>query len=396
MIRPRRTCARGGRIQSNSVRPGSGLRLSRRAGSAAIDSTPRRWCRPSRGRGPPSRSPRKRSRSIPTTFARGRSGTAATQISRRNAPLRTIYESLEWHEVRITAHAAAQYIPLKYGEAGSRGPRATLIAGTHGDEGPWSAVAIKMLCRHASARLTGRLRIIFTANALAAEVERRNSWIDSPNPLDLDGVFPGDTNGSHTNRLAAALAPLITDSDVVIDLHGGGTWCVNTFVKQFEGSEQLAADIGAPFITKAPNKPGGLTTYARSLGIKVVNIEVGAGAAKRCTSPSALQRGSSAHSIASASLPSMRLLRRPSRQFTSAQRRPCTRVGGVFVPTMRDDEVGTIVPIGTEMGKILDLHTLAELQVFTAPYEQTAMLLLRPQICTVEGSALVYVIGKPA
>jgi hypothetical protein len=48
------------------------------------------------------------------------------------------------------------------------------------------------------------------------------------------------------------------------------------------------------------------------------------------------------------------------------------------------------------MGKVLDLHTLAELQVFTAPYEQSAMLLLRPQICTVEGSALAYVIGKPA
>ena len=72
-------------------------------------------------------------------------------------------------------------------------------------------------------------------------------------------------------------------------------------------------------------------------------------------------------------------------------------MGGIFVPTLHDDEVGTIVPIGTEMGKVLDLHTLAELQVFTAPYEQTAtMLLLRPQICTVEGSALAYVIGKPA
>ncbi|HEX9531460.1 MAG TPA: hypothetical protein VGA58_01610, partial [bacterium] len=71
-------------------------------------------------------------------------------------------------------------------------------------------------------------------------------------------------------------------------------------------------------------------------------------------------------------------------------------VGGIFVPTLRDDVVGTIVRIRTEMGKILDLHTLAELQVFTAPYEQTAMLLLRPQICTVEGSALAYVIGKPA
>jgi hypothetical protein len=47
------------------------------------------------------------------------------------------------------------------------------------------------------------------------------------------------------------------------------------------------------------------------------------------------------------------------------------------------------------LGKILDLHTLAELQVFSAPFEQTAMMLMRPQICTIEGSALVYVVAKP-
>jgi hypothetical protein len=72
------------------------------------------------------------------------------------------------------------------------------------------------------------------------------------------------------------------------------------------------------------------------------------------------------------------------------------KVGGIFVPTLREDAVGTIVPMGTEMGKVLDLHTLAELQVFTAPYPQTAMMLLRPQICTLEGSALVYVVAQPA
>ena len=189
--------------------------------------------------------------------------------------MKTIYESLQWHEIPVSAHAAAQHIPLKYGEAGTGGTRATLIAGTHGDEGPWSALAIKMLCQHPAARLTGRLRVIFTANALAAEVERRNSWIDSPNSIDLDSVFPGNKEGSHTDRLAASIAPFIADNDAVIDLHGGGTWCINAFVKRFEGSEQLAADLGAPFITNAPNKRGGLTTYARSLGIKVVNVEVG-------------------------------------------------------------------------------------------------------------------------
>jgi hypothetical protein len=71
------------------------------------------------------------------------------------------------------------------------------------------------------------------------------------------------------------------------------------------------------------------------------------------------------------------------------------KVGGIFAPTLREDTVGTIIRAGSEMGKILDLHTLAELQVFTAPYKQTAMMLLRPQICTVEGSALTYVIAKP-
>jgi hypothetical protein len=71
------------------------------------------------------------------------------------------------------------------------------------------------------------------------------------------------------------------------------------------------------------------------------------------------------------------------------------QLGGIFVPTVNESVVGTILPAGTELGKILDLHTLVELQVFTAPHAQTAMMLLRPQICVVEGSALIYVIARP-
>jgi uncharacterized protein len=309
----------------------------------------------------------------------------------------TIYEGLSWHEVQITAHAAARHVPLMYGEAGTTGARATLIAGTHGDEGPWSALAIKMLCQHPMAKLTGRLRVIFTANALAAEVERRNSWIDSPNSIDLDSVFPGKKEGSHTDRLAGFIAPLVADSDAVIDLHGGGTWCVNAFVKRFEGSEQLAADLGAPFISNAPNKHGGLTTYARSLGIKVANVEVGGRSSKEMywteRNARGLERALFNLGVLALNAPPAPAEKAVDVGATEPMR---AKVGGIFVPTLREDAVGTIVPIGTELGKILDLHTLAELQVFTAPYKQTAMMLLRPQICTVEGSALVYVIAEPA
>lgn len=308
----------------------------------------------------------------------------------------TIYEALQWNDIQVTAHAAAQHIPLKYGEAGAGGTRVTLIAGTHGDEGPWSALAIHMLCQHPVAQLTGRLRVIFTANALAAEVERRNSWIDSPNPVDLDGVFPGNKEGSHTERLAAHLAPLIADSDAVIDLHGGGTWCINAFVKRFEGSEQLAADLGAPFISNAPNKHGGLTTYARSLGIKVANVEVGGRSGQEMywteRNAKGLERALFNLGVLTLDTPPDPAEQAINVSGTEAMR---TNVGGIFVPTLREDAVGTIVSAGTELGKILDLHTLAELQVFTAPHEHTAVLLMRPQICTIEGSALVYVIAQP-
>lgn len=308
----------------------------------------------------------------------------------------SIYESLTWHEIKVTANTASRHIPLMYGETGTDGTRVTLIAGTHGDEGPWSAVAMKLLLRHPIESLKGRIRIIPTANALAAEADARNSTIDSPNSIDLDGVFPGNPAGSHTDRLAAHLAPLVADSDVVIDLHGGGSWCINAFVKRFEGSEELAHDMGAPFITNAPNKPGGLTTYARSLGVKVVNVEVGGRSGAEMYWCNQIVEGMerALYNMEVLALDAPPPPAPPSMDVgkTEAMR---ALVGGIFVPTLREDIVGKVVPAGTEMGKILDLHTLEELQVFTAPFDQTAMMLLRPGICVVEGSALVYVVAQP-
>ncbi|MBC7813057.1 MAG: succinylglutamate desuccinylase/aspartoacylase family protein [Burkholderiales bacterium] len=308
----------------------------------------------------------------------------------------TIFESLTWHEVKVTSNSAARHIPLAYGEVGTGGTRVTLIAGTHGDEGPWSALTMKALLQHPIESLKGRIRIIPTANALAAEANTRNSTIDSPNPIDLDGVFPGNAAGSHTERLAAHIAPLVADSDVIIDLHGGGSWCVNAFVKRFEGSEQLAADFGAPFISNAPNKPGGLTTYARGLGIKVVNIEVGGRSGDEMYWHDQIVEGME-RALYNMDVLSLPAAPAPAKVSTDVSKTEALRalVGGIFVPTLRADAVGTIVPAGTEMGKILDMHTLEELQVFTAPHAQTAMMLLRPEICVVEGSGLVYVIAQP-
>ena len=310
--------------------------------------------------------------------------------------MKTLYECLTWQEVKLTGHAAARTIPLVYGEVGREGPRVTLVAGTHGDEGPWSALAMKALLQHPLGELKGRVRVIFTANALAAEVNARNSWIDSPNGYDLDSCFPGNPNGSHTERVASAITPILTDSDVILDLHGGGSWCVNAFVKRFEGSEALAEDMEAPFISNAPNKPGGLTSYAKTLGIKVTNIEMGGRSKDEMLWSgrivSGLERVLHNLGVLTLATPPAPAKKAIDVGKTEAVR---ARTGGIFVPTLREEAVGTIVPAGTEMGKILDLHTLEELEVFTAPYPNTAMMLLRPEICVVEGSALIYVTAVP-
>lgn len=310
--------------------------------------------------------------------------------------MKTLYESLMWHEVKLTGHAAARTIPLVYGEVGTGGQRVTMVAGTHGDEGPWSALAMKALLQHPLGELKGRVRVIFTANALAAEVNARNSWIDSPNSYDLDSCFPGNPTGSHSERVASAITPLLTDSDAILDLHGGGSWCVNAFVKRFAGSESLAEDMEAPFISNAPNKPGGLTSYAKTLGIKVTNIEMGGRSKDEMLWSGRIVSGLERvlHNLGILTLAAPPAPARAAIDVgkTEAVR---ARMGGIFVPTLREEAVGTTVPAGTEMGKILDLHTLEELEVFTAPYPNTAMMLMRPEVCVVEGSALIYVTAAP-
>ena len=57
---------------------------------------------------------------------------------------------------------------------------------------------------------------------------RRQTELDL---LDLNNSFPGDRNGTHTQRLARLLAEKVLDgSDVVLDVHGGGSWNINCFI----------------------------------------------------------------------------------------------------------------------------------------------------------------------
>lgn len=308
----------------------------------------------------------------------------------------TILDLVQWSHLPLPAPSAFGKAQLSIGQAGGNGPVALISAGVHGDEGPWGALAIRKLLLNVPADdLIGTVRIVPVANPLAMQADLRNAPLDQ---LDLNRVFPGSPQGSYTERLAALLVEqAIHGANYVVDLHGGGSWCVNAFAFLMAGGEMLTEAFDPPFVTHAPERTVTLTGYARTLGAATTAIEMG---------------GRSVHELAWVDRIAAGLYRalvrakilRPAERFPerATQSLPVgpTSVlrpvyGGIFVPALGADHVGTVVPQGTVLGQMLDPVTQQVVETFTAPFEQTALLLLRPMVAQIEGGAMTYVVAEP-
>jgi uncharacterized protein len=305
-----------------------------------------------------------------------------------------LLEQIRWQRFPIPAGAAAQQINLTIGEVGSGKPLALVTAGVHGDEGPWGAWAIRRLLEQTSRdELRGTLRIVPTANPLAMEADARNAPLDT---LDLNRVFPSDARGSHTERLAAALVEHgLEGATVVIDLHGGGSWCVNAFAFQFAGGEALSRAFNPPFLVTGPDRTVTLTGYARSKGAMVAAVEMGGKSQLEEDWAERIALGlRRALGVAGVLTP----VEAPI-QYSSANVGATTVLrpsgGGIFRPHLRANDVGTIIAGGTPMGEVIDPYTLDVIETFTAPFDKTAVLLLRPTLTRIEGGAMTYVVAEP-
>jgi predicted deacylase len=303
-----------------------------------------------------------------------------------------LYHSVRWQRTPL-AHRAHSQAELVVGTVGEGGPGTLITAGIHGDEGPWGALAIQQLLTLPRTALRGTLRLVMAANPTAAESDARSSPLDH---LDLNRVFPGDEHGSHSERLGAQLAGLADDADLVIDLHGGGSWCVNAFVFRFGDDGGLAAASGAPFMIAGPDRPGNLIHHARSHGARAVALEMGGRSrdemAWRDRIAAALLR--MLHNAGQLTTEPPPLPAEPTVPADEVRVLRPSR-GGVFVPTLREDAIGTIVTAGTVLGQLHDPGTLEVLETFVAPHHPTALLLLRPHVGVMEAGAMAYVVAQP-
>jgi len=111
-------------------------------------------------------------------------------------------------------------IPLWIINGQANGPRVTIIAGIHGCEYA-SILAASRIFEHLKSDLVyGILSIIPVANPPA--FVRRSRHICPIDELNLSRVFPGDGQGSISQRIASEICKYVVhNSDYFMDLHGG-------------------------------------------------------------------------------------------------------------------------------------------------------------------------------
>jgi hypothetical protein len=124
--------------------------------------------------------------------------------------------------LQITGDAGGPDTFVPYGviEGTTDGPRAAVVAGVHGTELVTQDAVQALWQELTSEKVHGSLTFVFVADVLAAQ-----AGIPGANPIDgrnLNRVWPGSTEGTYSERLAARLwSELLSQPDVVIDVHGG-------------------------------------------------------------------------------------------------------------------------------------------------------------------------------
>lgn len=160
-------------------------------------------------------------------------------------------------------------------------PRVVIIAGVHGDELVGPHALVELAQELTPRELRGTVVLAPSANPLAFAAGRRMAPQDD---LDLNRIFPGRSDGTETERIAATLTrKVIGAADLVIDLHSAGREGNLVPLSGFREARDdcarrsalAAAAFGLEHYWMMRWSPGTLSTWANQQGIPAVGCEVG-------------------------------------------------------------------------------------------------------------------------
>lgn len=190
-----------------------------------------------------------------------------------------------WLEVGSRADGGDWRLPLLYVIGATAGPTLIVLGAVHGDEYEGVETIPEVFRQVESHALRGALLMVPICNVPAYESVLRNSPIDG---LNLARVFPGDPNGTITQRIAHWITQkLFKPADFVIDLHSGGVTAeipsligfTHTHDELGRRSRAGALAFGAPVVWEhpPPMPPGRSLSAATDLGIPAIYTEAGGG-----------------------------------------------------------------------------------------------------------------------
>jgi len=142
-------------------------------------------------------------------------------------------------------------LPVVTVRGAKAGPIALLVAGVHGDEFEGVAALPRIADRLDPGAMSGTVIVLPMCNPFAYRAQTR-ATPESVDGVNLARAFPGDANGTPTARLASAIfsltTRLLTERDLVVDLHSGGTrYRYMTLVgfRNFNGPARAASEEAA-------------------------------------------------------------------------------------------------------------------------------------------------------
>ncbi|MFF5010030.1 succinylglutamate desuccinylase/aspartoacylase family protein [Streptomyces phaeochromogenes] len=175
-------------------------------------------------------------------------------------------------------------IPLTLVNGAHPGPRVLITAGVHGGEFTGIDAATRLAALLEPGEVHGQVVVCPVANPPA--VYRGRLGISPLDGVNINRVFPGDSEGSPTDRLAAWLfSNLVDGADAYVDLHSGG---IDEVLKDFVGyrltgdpeldarTADMAGALGIEDVIFGMNADGGNSHAAAARqGVPAILVETG-------------------------------------------------------------------------------------------------------------------------
>ncbi|GAB3666486.1 succinylglutamate desuccinylase/aspartoacylase family protein [Halopiger thermotolerans] len=183
-------------------------------------------------------------------------------------------------EVGETRDGGSFGLPVAVVNGASPGKTLYMQAVSDGDELNGIGVIQRVVPRLDPAEISGTILIVGIVNYHAFQVAQHRNPIDD---TKMNRAYPGNENGTSSERIAAATFDAATRADIILDLHQGSTSRMIDEVRVrcgkrhrlYEDCLELAKAFGCGYVLDQKGPDGQLARAAPDEGIPTVDPELG-------------------------------------------------------------------------------------------------------------------------